>query len=144
MPDFDLPRTGQRNLQFTGTLIASARSPSADLHEREPRRKAKWFTCNLYQTAGGKWVLSISYRWCGKLANETERDLVEVFDHPQQAIEWADGLDPMVEFVTGFPPDPYWAERQETLTVKVNEDFGIMVERLEDALAKQQEPERVE
>lgn len=143
MPEFTLPRTGWPTVVLTGRRLASAQSPGYRKHEESPRARCMWFTADVYETAKGKYVLALSFRYSGKLSRESEQDIVEVWSTLEDVCDFLESFDPMI-CVTGYPPGDYWVPKQALLAESIKEDFDILVERVEDALAKLSEPERIE
>lgn len=143
MQEYSLKRTGLSNLEFTGEQIAESKSPAHRRHLNKPESNNHWFEAAIYRTKGGKIVTELAYRWAGKLNRETEQDIVSVFDTVESAMESLGEFDPET-CVTGFPPGDHWAKKQADLLASINEDFDILVEQIEDQLAKKAPAERID
>ena len=63
-------------------------------------------------------------------------------------MDWDLGQSASPAVSTRFPARPgtreFWEKKQEALIVSIKEDFELLVERMEDQLAKLAEPERIE
>jgi hypothetical protein len=144
MQEFTLPRTGKSNLTFTGELIAQAKSPAHRRYEHNPKGRAHWFEAAVYRTKGGKYILSVAYRWAGKMSREENMDFVWPLGNTQDVYATLAEFDP-TECVSGYPIGEFWTQKQESLLESIRQDFDILAELIETKVEQQtQEPERVE
>lgn len=141
--EFNLPRTGDRTLAFTGKLIFHVKSPSHKRTADNPNTKNHWFESWLYQTKGGSFVLHIGYRWSGKIYRETIQDFVYTMKSQEEIKSKLTDFEP-TDCVTGYPEGDHWAEKQSRLMNEIDNDYNAMVELIEDRIAKMNEPERIE
>lgn len=119
MESFTLTRTGLAPLKFQGELLAEA-----DGERQAGRERNRWHELAVYRTAGGKYVLKISYRtkWQGELDH----------DHAE-SMEKASGVelalrnyDP-AKHVGGYPQHAAYAERQAKLLADIRQSYAALV-----------------
>ena len=104
MPDFYLTRSGESTAKITGEIIGSTESKNAATPARESSNR-QWFTLDVYQTAGGTWVAHVKYRAGSRLAREEACDMVYTAPSGESLFHQLDTLDPVAEFVVGWPGD---------------------------------------
>jgi hypothetical protein len=109
MEKIRVKRDGEKDLSFTGQLVASASSQWVN-----GKDQTRWNEIEVYQTAGGKWVYSRAYitRWQGEACSNE----AHIFETAEQ----------LVDYLAEGGLTPIGKEILEQLA-KVNPDF----ERLE-------------
>jgi hypothetical protein len=143
MQKYILARTGDKDLAFEGEQIANQISPAHRRLTDSPKSRTVWFEGWVYLTRGGKFILRLSYRWCGKSTREVSQDYAFVADTEGRVIQLLDEFDPL-DCVAGFPEGDHWAKQQALLDQAVKDDFAALQDSLIDELAKRGAPEVVE
>lgn len=117
--NYTLRRTGQRPLAFQGELLAQA-SGKWQLH----REHNRWHEIQVYETAGGKYIVAIAYRtiWEG----EADHSYAEVCDEPTKVADVLREYDP-IKFVVGYPAGSAYAERQARLIQDIQLRYDTLV-----------------
>lgn len=122
MQPYELSRTGNAPVRFTGELLAAV-----DGFRSAGKENNRWHELAVYRTAGGQIVGVIQYRtrWQG----EEGRDLVEVLASPAAATSFF--RDHFVEHdPTGYPPGDHYAEKQARLIADVRRRYESAVTEL--------------
>jgi hypothetical protein len=120
-----LQRTGNTSLKFDGEIVAESRPAlGSGKKGKDPQR---WHELVIYKTAGGKFVLAISYRaeWKGEQSHYSADILPDV----ASVIAAIRKYDP-VSHVRGFPPGEVYAERQQRLLAEIRQRFDAQVGEL--------------
>jgi hypothetical protein len=123
MEPITLTRTGQPPLDFTGELVAE--SNGRVVANREQNR---WHDLRLYRTAGGQYVLDITYRteWVGEVSHHWAEIVEPDTDYLTTLLA---GIDPC-EHLQGFPDHPDFAHRQAKLEAWLRRRFEAQVSEL--------------
>ena len=137
-----IDRTSEPPLVFEGFAIAAAKSPSYRRHLVNPTHKTHWFECEVYETAGGKYVVAIHFRFSGDLYRERQFDEAWVYDSTEGVLDYLDNLD-FAGLSNGYPALDKWADRQAALNASLRDDADLMIEDIEAQLNKLREPEVV-
>lgn len=120
-----LPRTGNAPLKFEGELIAESRpTQDPDKPGKDPKR---WHELALFRTAGGQYVVSISYRadWKG----EHDHHHAEVVPDVPNAVRIIREYDPLAH-VMGYPPGEQYAPKQARLLAEIRQRYEAQVSEL--------------
>lgn len=142
MQEYTLQRTDDRPVVFTGELIASAKSPGHARSLKSSTEKAHWFEMDCYKTAGGKYIISLRYRYQGKLFREVPYDKVILSDSQELMFREADDFDPM-SVVGGYPKTEHWRDKQTGLERDIRRDYELLCEVVEQQLLNRMTPERI-
>jgi len=145
MQEYTLARTGERPLEFTGTLLVEEKSPAYRRHENRKSEKTRchWFEVAIYRTKGGKFVLRTAYRFSGPANREEPQDFVQVYTSETEMLDDLNAFDP-TRCVGGFPEGEHWEEKQRTLMESIEHDYTLLVEKVETKFKEKSGPERIE
>jgi hypothetical protein len=128
MTTYTLPRTGEPPLSFKGKLLAESVTPPPEFTVAK-RQYRRWHEIRLFETAGGKLVVSIGFR----TEDETELPIDYVFVcEDRQAVQDLltgddeDSFDPL-ENLVGYPKMEKFQQQQEKLERRVEDDYDARV-----------------
>jgi hypothetical protein len=120
-------------------LIAEAKSPAFFRHQIDREAKCHWFEVEVYRTTGDCIIAHIGYRWAGSLFREVSQD--HVFHGSQSDVTaWIRGFD-HAGCIGGFPEGKEFLKKQHKLIASVTEDYGLLVDVIEQKLLDLAEPE---
>lgn len=142
MAQIKLSRTGEAPLAFEGELLAEA--SGRQVHGKERNR---WHEVAAYRTAGGKYVLGITYRSCWEGERDHHGAVVEdgiegVAEHLRSTVPTLhiEGYRTILARVPDDRESPYRA-RQAALEAQLTEDWSHLVAEVLEALGVE---ERIE
>ena len=123
MSRFRLNRTEKPPVEFDGDLFASLKSPQFSRVDSPRYKYVRWFTLDVYQTAGNVLVGSIGYRFRGALPNEAE------FDDVLTAASWLALVDALRAWdawgcVDGCPDDAAFDSLRTRIREAVEADWS--------------------
>lgn len=129
MDQYELKRTGDRNLFFSGEVAGEATTHHDDA--------TRWHELALYRTAGGKLVVAVQFvtRWQG----ETDHHSAAVVEDAPSLADWLKRYDPC-GYLMGYPPGAAFDQKRERLTRDLTLRYQAAVSELLSTL----EPERVD
>ena len=126
MPNYTIPRTGQRPLEFTGQCLATTDSRTAD-----GLANARWWELALYATADGRHLAAAAYRT--QWDTELPQDRVEITPDLASAFDWLEAINPL-EPVRGYPDSPHYQAKNAHLQQTLRGHYAQAVTRLANAL----------
>lgn len=104
MPEYTLTRHREIPAKITGTLLGSSASRNYDMAEKESSSR-QWFTLDVYKTESGIHVAHVKYRAGSRISREEPCDMVYTAPDGGSLLTRLNGLDPVAEFVVGWPGD---------------------------------------
>lgn len=124
MNTLTLPRSGQRPLRFTGTLLADG-----DTKRDSGPCNTRWWAVEVYQTEAGRYVLSLQWhtRWQG----EQEHDAAFTAESLDEVAALLERADPLT-YLIGFPHsgDGKYAERQRHIEKSLTQAWAALVSEI--------------
>lgn len=104
MPEFILTRSSEIPAKITGTLVGSSASKNSEIPDRETSNR-QWFTMDVYRLDSGTYVAHVKYRAGSRISREEPCDRVYTGPDGGSLLNSLQSLDPVVEFVVGWPGD---------------------------------------
>lgn len=125
MTDIELARSGRAPLKFRGEQIAQARGDA--LWQGSPKLKPnRYHTITLYRTESRKYVVQIQFHCNTKY--DDPYDEVEVFEQPQQVVEYLEDFDP-VDGIRGWTLERH-QEQDRRLRAALTGNFETLVSQV--------------
>lgn len=141
--EFLLDRTGLPQAKITARLHGHYESPNAAITDEKLRSARQWFIADVYVTKAGTWVARIQYRAGSRLTKESPVDCVYTAKSERELTDKLDALDPVDEFVTGWPDSTSEYDRANHKRVcgYACEQFDLLMNQMVEKLSS---PESIE